>query len=247
MPNDPDHGESSIFSDEDRPPRNCLLAPHSSSISKTPSSTRPVGRPPKELVQDHLQSTIGDGFRIVTKRAHNSTSSPSNSIPSSSPPTKSPNLLQDTSQPSHQTKDGEVTSAEDLPSSAEAPTVQFLLQRISALEAYVTAQDQRILHLEAEIERINGPPSTILWNPTPLSKICKQRSPLSHPLPPRPPTATLPLRDSQILPRPSLKSKPSGWSAPNPLSSEIEIQTPQPSIILPVHMITNRRNPSAPG
>ena len=85
-------------------------------------------------------------------------SSPSNSIPSSSPPTKSTNLLQDISQPSHQTEDGEVTKAEDLPSSAEAPTAQFLLQRISALEAYVTAQDQRILHLETEIKRINGPP-----------------------------------------------------------------------------------------
>jgi len=34
----------------------------------------------------------------------------------------------------------------------------MLLQRIYALEAYVTSQDQRILHLEAEIQRINGPP-----------------------------------------------------------------------------------------
>ena len=32
-----------------------------------------------------------------------------------------------------------------------------LLQCISALEVYVTAQDQRIIQLEAEIEKINGP------------------------------------------------------------------------------------------
>ena len=43
-------------------------------------------------------------------------------------------------------------------SSAEAAqTLHSLLQRINALEVYVTAQDQRIVQLEAEIEKISGP------------------------------------------------------------------------------------------
>jgi hypothetical protein len=93
----------------------------------------------------------------------------------------------------------------------------MLLQRIYALEARVTTQDQRILHLETEIKSINGP---------------LQHFPVeSHPI----------IQDIQA------KISNIASATPNPLSSEIEIQTPQPSIILPVHMITNRRNPSAPG
>jgi len=48
--------------------------------------------------------------------------------------------------------------SQDSQSSAEAGhTMHSLLQRINALEIYVTAQDQRITQLEAEIEKISSP------------------------------------------------------------------------------------------
>jgi hypothetical protein len=42
-------------------------------------------------------------------------------------------------------------------STEAAQTMHSLLQRISALEVYVAAQDQRIAQLESEIEKNNGP------------------------------------------------------------------------------------------
>jgi len=48
--------------------------------------------------------------------------------------------------------------SQDSQSSTEAGhTMHSLLQRINALEVYVTVQDQRIIQLEAEIEKINSP------------------------------------------------------------------------------------------
>jgi uncharacterized protein YnzC (UPF0291/DUF896 family) len=47
--------------------------------------------------------------------------------------------------------------AEDESQTSEAQTLQSLLDRINALEIYVTAQDQRISYLEAELQQANNP------------------------------------------------------------------------------------------
>ena len=67
------------------PPPNLANAPPQIVSANNRSTTRLPGRPPKEVTEDHSQTTIGDGFRVVTKRGHATTITTSNNSPSSSP------------------------------------------------------------------------------------------------------------------------------------------------------------------
>jgi hypothetical protein len=149
-----------------RPPLPTAAAPRTGSLSKNVSTARPPGRPPKEITEDHLQATIGDGFRVVAKRGHSNSLTTSNDSPSSSPPTKVPNTHQDSLQPPNPTENNpemEDDSSQHSEESVEPDetTTLTLLQRLNALEVYVAAQDQRILNLEAEVRELKGtqPPS----------------------------------------------------------------------------------------
>ena len=140
------------------PPLISAIAPPQVVSSNNRLAIRPVGRPPKEVTEDHLQTTIGDGFRVVSKRGHLS-AIPSSDSPSSSPPAKVANTREVSSPPSKPADDndemGDQDSQDSQPSLEEAQTAHSLLQRLNALEIYVAAQDQRILQLEDIIAKTN--------------------------------------------------------------------------------------------
>ena len=148
-------------SSKSSPLLNPATAPPQTVSANNRSTTRPPGRPPKEASEDHSQTTIGDGFRVVSKRGHATTITTNNNSPSSSPPAKVANTREVPSPPSKPTDDndemGDQDSQDSQPSLDAAQSTHSLLQRINALEIYVAAQDQRIHQLEAIIEQTNFP------------------------------------------------------------------------------------------
>jgi hypothetical protein len=153
---------ASTTNSKNRPSFTTAAAPKSSQSAKQASATRPPGRPPKEVVPDHLQSTIGDGFRVVAKRNISSTLNLPDGSPSSSPPTKVPNTQHELPQPPEHIEEVEDNGEDNSLLSTESPeadvTYHTLLQRLNAMEVYIATQDQRILNLEAELKELKKTP-----------------------------------------------------------------------------------------